>query len=181
MAQRDVTRAWQSLYDNSLAARADGYPEHAYGVWSGPSLYEGADRDGAGLASLVGPRPDADYPTASTEVHMSMVRASLALLGIRANPAGWRIDPKLPSESYSVVLPNLELRGTPSSIEGSITAQGEELMELVVTLPSGARGGDLVVRVKAAEVEFVLGTDDTVSFVVPVLDGEPVAWSVAGI
>ena len=180
-AQRDPAEAWQTLLDNTLAAHADEHSDYSYGIWTGPNAYSGSTADAPGAAAVFGPRPEADYPAASTESHMAMVRASLSLLGVRASRTGWRIDPKLPSENYSVVLPNLELHGTPTSIGGSITAQGQEIMQLVVTLPSGARNGDLIVRVKAAEVEYVVGADNTVTFSVPVQVGEAVAWNVAGL
>ncbi len=181
LARRNPDAAWQNLLRSSLAFGADATPEHVYGVWTGPNSYAGSGRDEPGAAALYGPHPDGDFPYVSTEAHMATVRASLGLLGISANPTGWRIKPTLPSETFSVVLPNLELQGTPNSIRGAITAQAEELMQLVVTLPSGARGSELVVIVKEAEVEYEIGADDTVRFAMPVQAGEPVSFSVTGL
>ncbi|MCP4444520.1 MAG: hypothetical protein GY811_04140 [Myxococcales bacterium] len=180
-ATRDPAKAWESLRSASLAAHADGTPEYSCGVWTGPGSYAGPLQEEPGSATLFGPRPEADYPAASTEAHMAMVRASVSLLGVRANPSGWRVDPRVPSETFSVVLPNLGLRGTPSCIAGSTTAQAVEVMQLVVTLPSGAHSGNLSVKVKAAEVEFELVGDDAVSFSIPVRPQEPVIWSVTAL
>tara|TARA_R110002073_G_scaffold218689_3_gene378997 strand:+ start:25027 stop:27792 length:2766 start_codon:yes stop_codon:yes gene_type:complete len=181
LALRDPNAAWENLLAQSMASGADADPDHVYGVWTGPGSFEGSTSDAPNAASRLGPRPDADFPYVSTEAHMATVRASLSLLGISANPRGWRIKPKLPSETFSVVLPNLTLRGTPNSIGGSITAQADELIEVVVTLPSGARESEVVVTVKAAQVEFLRGPNNTVSFPVPVRAGEPVPFSVSGL
>lgn len=181
IAQRNPIAAWQSLLGNSLASHADTTPDFVHGVWTGPGSFAGTGQDDPGSASLVGPRPDADFPFVSTEAHMATVRASLGLLGISASSRGWRIDPKLPSENFSVQLPNLALHGTANTIGGAITAQADELIQLVVTLPSSARGSQITVMVKEAEVDFVLGADNTVTFDFPVRAQEPVLFLVSGL
>ena len=80
-----------------------------------------------------------------------------------------------------MVLPNVALHGTANTIGGAITAQADELIQLVVTLPSAARGSQITVMVKEAEVEFVLGANNTVTFDFPMRAQEPVAFLVSGL
>ncbi len=181
LAKRDPDEAWLSILSNSLAARADVSPDQVASVWAGTGSYASATQGNPGASTTFGSHPDADYTGASAETHSAMLRASIALLGVSANPAGWRIDPRLPSENYSVSLPALTLQGTATSIAGSITAQSQVLMRLVVTLPSGLRGVDLMVRVKEAEVPHEIGTNNTVSFDFPTREQEAVGWSITGL
>ena len=77
-----------------------------------------------------------------------------------------------------MILPRMELVGTPSSIEGVIVASGDEVLTLVVKLPSAARTAGLAVKVKDTAVEFTRGDDDTLEFEVAVTRDERVSWSI---
>ena len=102
----------------------------------------------------------------------------MALAGVHTALGSWRIEPRFPTETFSMVLPRLELKGTPSSIEGVIVASGDEVLTLVVKLPSGARAAGLAVKVKDTAVEFTRGDDDTLEFEVALTRDEAVSWSI---
>jgi hypothetical protein len=178
---RDPAEAWQSLIRSTMAAHADAFPKVGYGVWTGPDSFAGPDADYPGQARLASDLSESDYPALSSQLHLAPVRATLALAGIHTSLGGWRIEPRFPSENFSMILPRMELFGTPNSLEGVIVSSGDEILNLIVKLPSGAQSSGLAVKVKDTAVEFTRGDDNTVEFSVPLTRDERVSWSVRGL
>ena len=177
-AARDPQEAWQSLLGGTLAAHADAFPKVGYGVWTGPDSFGGPDAELPGQGEIRSDLADTDYPALSFQLHIGPLRAAMALAGVDTGLNSWRIEPRFPSETFSMVLPRLELKGTPTSLEGVIVASGDEVLTLVVKLPTGARAAGLAVKVKDTAVEFTRGDDDTLAFDVALTRDEAVSWSV---
>lgn len=177
-ALRDPAQAWQSLVRSTMAAHADEFPKVGYGVWTGPDSFAGPDAQYPGQARIAEDVSDSDYPALSSQLHLGPVRATLALAGIHTGLSGWRIEPRFPSESFSMILPRMQLHGTPSSLAGVIVASGDEVLNMIVKLPSGAQSAGLAVKVKATAVEFTRGEGNTVEFSVALSRDEPISWSV---
>ncbi len=180
-AQRDPQEAWLSLIRSTMAAHADAYPKVGYGVWTGPSSFAGPDAELPGQGEIADDLSENDFPALSSQVHIGPLRGVLALAGIDTSLDGWRIDPRFPSETYSMILPRMELHGTASSIDGVIVASGDEVITLVVKLPSAARAAGLAVKVKDTAVEFTRGDDDTLEFEVALTRDERVSWSITAL
>ncbi|HLU66269.1 MAG TPA: hypothetical protein VKZ63_08325, partial [Kofleriaceae bacterium] len=171
----DPAAGWASLWQNSMASAADRHPERWVGVWTGPRAMApageggGPDRrvDGA-LASL---------PALSAMPHAAALRALAGVLGLGATAAGLRIDPRVPGETFALVAPRLELRGTPTSVGGALVGGAVDRIRMEVTLPSGLRTGDITVRAGGAEVSFSR-EGDVVSFELPVEQAAAATWAI---
>ncbi len=181
IALRDSAQAWSSLLRTTMAARADLQPELGYAPWTGPDAFTGPDAALPGQAPNSDELAQSDYPAFGLLGHLAPLRALVSLLGVRGDVDGLRIEPRIEGETFSVVLPRLELRGTPSSIEGVLITSGNDVLNMVVKLPSQARSVGLAVKVRGVAVPFDLGEGDTVEFVMPVRKDERATFSVRAI
>jgi hypothetical protein len=177
-AMSDTSAGWSSFIRNSLTAHAKTYPEIWYGIWTGPDSYNGPAHERPGEADAHAVTALTDYPALNAHVHTSPLRALRGLLGVSGTPTGMRIDPRVPTETFSVVWPRLTLDSRPDSMSGSVTASATQLIEMRVTLPSGLRQGELIVTAASTPVPYLREADALV-FVLPVQNDEPVSWSIA--
>ena len=177
-AMSDASAGWSSFIRNSLTAHAKAYPEIWYGIWTGPDSYNGPDHERPGEADAHAVTALTDYPALNTHVHSSPLRALRGLLGVSGTPTGIRIDPRVPTETFSVLWPRLTIQSRPGSMSGSVTASATELIELRVTVPSELRQGELIVTAASTSVPYQREADAIV-FALPVQRNIPVSWSVA--
>lgn len=177
-ASRDPAMGWDSFARNTLFAHAAVYPELWYGIWTGPDSYNGPDHERPGEADAHAATALTDYPALNMHVHTGPLRALRAIMGITPVLDGLRIEPRLPTETYSVRWPRLSLAGTPRSIGGSFTSSANSTLMMHVLLPTELR--DKVafnVMVKGAVSEYTRD-GDVVSFVLPGQRDAAVAWSI---
>lgn len=177
-AMSDTSAGWSSFIRNSLTAHAKTYPELWYGIWTGPDSYNGPAYERPGEADAHAVTALTDYPALNAHVHASPLRALRGLLGVSGTPTGMRIDPRVPTEAFSVVWPRLTLHSRPDSMSGSVTASGTQLIEMRVTVPSGLRQGELIVTAASTPVPYLREADALV-FALPVQNDTPVSWSIA--
>jgi hypothetical protein len=175
-AQDDASAGWSSFVRNSLAAHAERYPEIWYGIWTGPDSYNGPDHERPGEADAHAVTALTDYPALNTHVHSGPLRALMGLVGVRGTPTGIRIDPRIPTETFSVVWPRLAIRSRPDAMSGSITTSADERIEVGVTVRDALLEGPLLVTVDSAEVTYRREAD-VVWFELNGRRDEPVDWS----
>ena len=175
---RDPGEAWGSLIRNTLAAHAEAYPGLWYGIWTGPDSFNGPDHERPGEADAHMVTALTDYPALNAHMHASPLRALMGIMGIRGSGAGITIEPRVPTETYAVVWPRLELRSTPTSIAGTVTAMASKSITMRVLLPSGLRVGTLEVEVKGDTIIEATRDGDFIEFVLPGHANVAVAWEV---
>jgi hypothetical protein len=161
-ALEDPARGWSSLTRNTLFAHAEAFPHLWYGVWSGPDSYYGPDAERPGEADAHLATALTDYPVLNTHAHSSVLRALLAIAGIRGTADGLAIAPRFPTETYAIEWPRMSLASTPTSIGGSLTLVGAGEIVLRVQLPSGLRTGTLAATVDGQPVAITRNGDDAV-------------------
>jgi hypothetical protein len=176
-AMHDETKGWSSFIRNSLTAHAESYPEIWYGIWTGPDSYNGPDHERPGQADAHAVTALTDYPALNTHVHSGPLRALMGLLGVRGTPNGIRIEPRLPSETFTVVWPRLSIRSRPDGMTGSITASADGPIELGLALPESLADGALAVTVDSVPASYRREAD-VVYFELMGRRDAAVAWSV---
>ncbi len=119
-SQYDPQKAYNSLKKNSLAQRADAYPDIWYGIWSGPDAYIADYAENAGEAFYHLLTPMCDFPLMNLNVHACYLLSVIKILGIEANYDSITIHPKLDDLKFQFNSPIL-------SIESSIDLMKIEL------------------------------------------------------
>jgi hypothetical protein len=142
-ARHDPALGWDSFVRNTLARHATVYPDLWYGIWTGPDSYNGPDHARAGEADAHVATALTDYPALNVHVHTSPLRALIGLLGLSGTRDGVTIEPRVPTETFSVRLPRLELRYAPDRVSGRSRSSRSSAYELRVLLPAALRGSEL--------------------------------------
>jgi hypothetical protein len=131
--------AWAAFRRQTLAAHAEGYPNLWYGVWSGPDAYstplDSSDPGGAGCWSTA--ICMLNFPVTNMFSHSEPLLGSVRMAGLSANVRGFTIDPVFPFASFSWQSRVLSIARTATGLQGTITPQGDDVLELRVRLPSG--------------------------------------------
>ena len=176
-AMRDPTEGWGSFVRNTLFTHAETFPDLWYGIWTGPDSYNGPDHERAGEADAHPATALTDYPAFNAHIHTSPLRALQALAGVRGTADGITIAPRLPTETFTIVWPRLELVFRPDVVRGSLTASATADVTMRVALPSGLAAGPVRASVDGAEVASAT-QDGQVVFVLPARADEPVPFTI---
>lgn len=176
-ATSEPSAGWSSFVRNSLSAHAEAYPQIWYGTWTGPDSYNGPQHERAGEADAHVATALTDYPALNAHVHTSPLRALMGLMGVSGTATGIRIDPRVPTETFSVVWPRLSVRSQPHEIRGDFTASANELIEVGVTVPIALRAGELVVTAASNPVPYRREAS-IVWFDLPATRDASVSWSI---
>lgn len=169
-AQADRDLAWTRLWQTSLASRAEAGTESWYGVWTGPDDWDEADGPSAFARQL--------QPALSSQGHAATLRALAALAGFEAGSDWMRVSPRFPSETFSLIMPRFELRGTPTQLTGAVRAMSTGSVTFEVDLPAGLTTGELSLTVDGLAEEFTR-TGDVVSFTLPLKRDAAVTWTIS--
>jgi hypothetical protein len=177
-ATRDVEEGWSSFARNTLTAHAEEYPNLWYGIWTGPDSFNGPDNERPGEADAHTVTALTDYPALNAHIHTSPLRALVDLVGVVGMRDGFRIAPRLPTETFTVEWPRLAVAGTPSSVEGRVLPESDGPIAMEVALPSALRAADSVrVTADGVDVDSTVA-DGTVRFVLPASARASARWRV---
>ena len=106
--------AWESLKKNTLATRAEAFPNIWHNIWSGP---DGIDyRSGHSWASPV--TPVTDFPVMNANVHSMALFALTRLCGLEATAEGLIIAPRIPVEQFTLDMPLISLQKQGKRLSG---------------------------------------------------------------
>lgn len=168
-----ATLAWSEFRKNTLANHAQLHPDIWYGTWSGPDSYYNSlhDPSSAGTTWMWA------YPVANMHAHADALYSSVQLAGVRADGAGYTIDPAFPFDDFTWDSDVLRVQYSRTAASGNVTARGSETIRLRVALPNGLATAS-VVRVDSAPVSFT-SAGGFVELSLPLVAGRTVAWSVA--
>ncbi len=143
LALVDKELAWDEWKKNSLAIRAESYPEVWYSIWSGPDTYNSDVADDPGQTihevtpedeSLFNDREterenelttgDAlkvswtDFPVMNMHPHAWPLQNIPKLLGVEFNEEGVGLSPSLPKDEYKFSSPLLEIKKSKQGYSG---------------------------------------------------------------
>jgi hypothetical protein len=168
--------AFGELRRNTLAAHAHAYPDHWNGVISVDDVcyaYYETDPSGCGIGF------SADYDTQIMHQPAWSLFDTIVLAGIHPTRGGYRIDPQLPTRSFSLRLSRAGVAYSQGVARGYLRPAGRDRLKRVVSLPAGLKtvdarafvdGHEVATRVKHRVARFVLQADD----------GKPVDWALTG-
>lgn len=181
-ALRDPVLGWSSLVRNTLFAHARAYPDLWYGIWTGPSSFNGPGSERPGEAAAHLTTAFTDYPAFNMHAHLGLLRALAAVLGIEGTPQGLRIAPRVPTAVYTVNWPRLSLASRNDSISGTVTPMrdGSIVMEVTLPAPLSPKGVTVTVGSSDLTTDFTR-TGDVVRFVLTGRRNQPASWRIRGI
>ncbi|NVM30511.1 MAG: hypothetical protein HWN65_16850 [Candidatus Helarchaeota archaeon] len=119
-SRHDVNKGYQSLLKNSMAMRAEAYPQIWYGIWSGSDSYN-ADYPGVsnpGQTFIHPATPQTDFPIMNLNLHANFLSSIIKLVGINFTFEGLTIDPKLPYNKFRFRTPVFTLETDENKIKG---------------------------------------------------------------
>ncbi|MFX1337448.1 MAG: GH36-type glycosyl hydrolase domain-containing protein [Promethearchaeota archaeon] len=99
-SQYNPEKAYNSLKKNSLAQRAEAYPDIWYGIWSGPDAYIADYAENAGEAFYHLLTPMCDFPLMNLNIHACFLLSVIKISGIEAEYDALIIDPKLNNKNF---------------------------------------------------------------------------------
>ena len=177
-ARRDAHEAWSSFVRNTLTAHAEKYPDLWYGIWTGPDSFNGPDNERPGEADAHLVTALTDYPALNAHMHTSPLRALMDLAGVAGTRDGLRIMPRLPTETFSVEWPRLQLHSTPHTIAGAVVASSDGPLVMDVALPSGLRAAREVRVTVDGRAAAATVTAGIVRFALPAHAGAPASFRI---
>jgi len=118
-SQYDTKKAMNSLRKNSMAQRAEVYPNLWYGIWSGPDAYIANYAENPGEAFYHLATPMSDFPLMNLNIHACYLLSIIKMAGFEADFDGITIDLKRIGEYYSFKSPfiSIELNSQHLSID----------------------------------------------------------------
>ncbi|MFX0074760.1 MAG: GH36-type glycosyl hydrolase domain-containing protein [Candidatus Hermodarchaeota archaeon] len=105
----DNQKAFNSIIKNSLANRAENYPELWYGIWSAPDSYIADYAENAGEAFYHFATPMCDFPVMNLNAHASYLLSLVKIAGIDADISGLIIDSSVLHSEFSFESPLISL------------------------------------------------------------------------
>ena len=106
----DTDKAFNSLKKNSLANRAEVYPNMWYGIWSGPDAYIADYAENPGEAFYHLPTPMCDFPIMNLNIHACYLLSVIKILGIDADYDSISIFPKIEDQFFSFNSPLISIK-----------------------------------------------------------------------
>ena len=163
--------AFDELRRNTLAAHANAYPDHWNGVLSVDDVcyafYE-ADPSRCGIGFST------NYDTQIMHQPAWSLFDTIVLAGFHPTRSGYRVDPELPLQSFSLRLQRAGVAYSPGVARGYLRPAGHRLLKMKVTLPSGKGRARAFVDGEAVPVKTEKGV---ARFALRADAGEPVDWA----
>ncbi|MHB8872852.1 MAG: GH36-type glycosyl hydrolase domain-containing protein [Myxococcaceae bacterium] len=129
--------AWGHLTRNTMAAHATAYPEVWYGIWSGPDGMNGPSGGKPGQTWSSPVTPMLDFPVMNNNQHAMPLFAALRVAGLEATFEGLRIQPRVPSRTFTLETALVDLSQRPGVLRGTYRKVGPGPRVLEVVAPDG--------------------------------------------
>lgn len=186
-AQYDPARAWHALLRNTMARKAEVYPDIWYGIWSGPDAHYTNIHPQAGQTWASVATPQKDFPVLNSNQHNGPLLGLLRVAGLQpvmrileGKPVTMlAIEPKVVAgHEYTLDTPLLKLALEDGAYTLTYRPVVDTTLRLALGLPTGAvKIGAVKVNGKAQPVAD--GATEVI-VAVPVKQGKPVTLEVIG-
>lgn len=186
-AQYDAERAWHALLRNTMARKADVYPDLWYGIWSGSDAHYTNIHPQAGQTWASVATPQKDSPVLNSNAHNGPLLGLLRVAGLQ--PAMRIVEGKpvtmlavapkvVAGHSYTLDTPLLKL----ALEDGAYTLTYRPVVDTTLRLAAGlptkaAKIGGVQID---GEVQTVADGATEVILAIPVKQGKPVVIEVTG-
>ena len=108
----DHEKALNSLKKNSMAQRAESYPNIWYGIWSGPDAYISDYAENAGEAFYHLTTPMCDFPLMNLNIHACYLLSVIKMVGFEASHDSIEINPNLIQGNFKFTSQILSVEST---------------------------------------------------------------------
>jgi hypothetical protein len=169
----DQAFAWDEFLRNTLAAHATAFPDHWDGVITVDDechAYYSANRAQCGIGLTT------RYFTQILHQPAWGLLDAIKLAGIDPTPGGYRIDPHVPSDSFSLRLPVVGIARDPGVLRGYLRPERSGPVAMEVVLPAGVTS---VTAWSGAAAVPVTVSGGVARFVIQGSAGSPADWAVA--
>ncbi len=146
-AHYDPAQAWRALLRNTMARKADMYPDIWYGIWSGPDSQYTSIHPEAGHSWASPATPQRDFPILNSNAHNGPLIGLIRVFGLEAaareNEGGklvpaLHIQPRVPAgQSIRIDLPLAALRVEDGAYEGTYRPIADTTMHFLFGPPTG--------------------------------------------
>lgn len=134
-SQYDTEKAYNSLKKNSLAQRAEAYPDIWYGIWSGPDAYIADYAENAGEAFYHLLTPMCDFPLMNLNVHACYLLSVIKLVGIEANYDSLIIHPKIDGQNFQFNSPLISIESSSNLIKIKLNLEFSKDLKIKILRP----------------------------------------------
>jgi Glycosyl hydrolase 36 superfamily, catalytic domain/Glycosyltransferase family 36 len=127
--------AFAALQSQSLATRAEAFPEHWFGIWSAPDgLYSSSGSTWKSVAT-----PMTDWPVLNNNTHAMFLLGLLRVAGVEpATSGGLRVQPATTPGRYTLDLPLLRIAVQAGQLNGVYRAATSGATTVTLVAPAGA-------------------------------------------
>ena len=132
----DIEKAFNSLKKNSLAQRAEAYPNIWYGIWSGPDSYIADYAENAGQAFYHLPTPMCDFPLMNLNIHACYLLSVIKIVGIEVNYDSILIDPKIKEQEFSFHSSLMSLESKNDSFYYTYKPVNSRKFKIIIRIPN---------------------------------------------
>jgi len=134
-SQYDTEKAYNSLKKNSLAQRAEAYPDIWYGIWSGPDAYiaDYAENSGEAFYHLL--TPMCDFPLMNLNVHACYLLSVIKLVGIEAYYDSITIHPKIEDQNFQFTSPLISIENSSKFIKIELNIEFTKDLKIKIHKP----------------------------------------------
>ncbi|TFG15399.1 MAG: hypothetical protein EU535_01875 [Promethearchaeota archaeon] len=140
----DDEKAYNSLIKNSLARRADAYPDIWYGIWSGPDAYIADYAENAGQAFYHLLTPMCDFPLMNLNIHACYLSSVIKIAGIEAQFDGIIIHPKLGNQNFHFKSPLISIESFSSLFKIRLNLEFTQNLKVKIFKPKWWKEGSTI-------------------------------------
>ncbi|MFX0070147.1 MAG: GH36-type glycosyl hydrolase domain-containing protein [Candidatus Hermodarchaeota archaeon] len=131
----DSKKAYNSLIKNSLAHRANVYPNIWYGIWSGPDAYIADYAENAGQAFYHLITPMCDFPIMNLNIHACYLLSVIKIVGIEAEYNSLIIHPKLEFQNFQFKSPIISIEFSSNFINVELNLEFTKNLKVKICKP----------------------------------------------
>jgi Glycosyl hydrolase 36 superfamily, catalytic domain len=170
LARQNGAMAWDEWKKNSLACRAEAYPNIWYGIWSGPDFYN----------SVLAQHPGETYPSfpiMNLHSHWMTLYTTVKLLGLEFNERGLSFKPSLPPSEYELNSPLVGFTKSNDGYSGWYQPSVAGNWEVEIQLPRAERARFKTNRING-ESHPIQGDSESIQFRGESSAGKPLLWQI---
>jgi hypothetical protein len=173
MSLLDPSMAWDLFRRNTLACRAEAYPELWSGIWTSFDSYNSSRSAHPGRTWEWWPMVDMNrMPATHPDPHFAPLYSLTKLVGIGFDRFGLTIDPRLPADRFRFVTSLVSVTYGDGFMEATYRPVASDRVRVRVKVPGNSR----VRYISASTTVDLVREDGFVAFEADVSPDAPAAW-----